>query len=315
MSSVNSLTSIATIFFSTDTDTHVRVFYQDGNGDIRESFYDHSVGWNTRSNNLVGTAAQKGTGISAVTWNNGGEIRVYYLDQDNNIVERVLSGETTSWGNGALTQKKIQTAPGSRLSAIEWNKETNIRVYYQDTTNKVRELVFISGGGWKDGSEDLPLAVPGTGLAAALAPNPGTNRNPLRWVYFQAPDLTIQQLWYDGTSWSQTPLSTLAPFPAGTNLAVVTWEDPAKIQVAAIDVTHSVTTTSYDPTTGWAPTLSTGGVGLPSGGLALVNVAGGPEPADSLRLYYQPAEAAIQELLTYDGGASWSISAGQIVPK
>ena len=74
MSSVNSLTSIATIFFNTETDTHIRVFYQDGNGDIRESFYDHSVGWNTRTDNLVGTAAQKGTGISAVTWNNGGEV-------------------------------------------------------------------------------------------------------------------------------------------------------------------------------------------------------------------------------------------------
>ena len=75
MSTVNSTTSIAAIFFSTDTDTHIRVLYQNDDGSIREGFYDHSAGWATRDNNLVGNA-QKGTGLAAITWNNGGEVGV-----------------------------------------------------------------------------------------------------------------------------------------------------------------------------------------------------------------------------------------------
>ncbi len=49
----------------------------------------------------------------------------------------------SSWSNGGMTGK-YQAAPYSRLGAVSFRNGEHIRVYYQDSANKLREAIYRS---------------------------------------------------------------------------------------------------------------------------------------------------------------------------
>ena len=66
-------TPLASIVFKDGNGTHIRVYYQDEDGNIRETFYDDGNGWALREGDIVGVG-RLNTGIAATVWNNGTQV-------------------------------------------------------------------------------------------------------------------------------------------------------------------------------------------------------------------------------------------------
>jgi hypothetical protein len=60
----------ATEFVDLDGSRHLRVYYQNEDGHIKESCYDSSNGWHARVAD-VAVAARKNSPIAVATWNKG----------------------------------------------------------------------------------------------------------------------------------------------------------------------------------------------------------------------------------------------------
>jgi hypothetical protein len=73
MAPILSRSPLAAISFKDGNGQHIRVYYQDTQGYIKESFYDTGRGWHTRSEDVVGKA-KLNSGIAAVVWNNGTQV-------------------------------------------------------------------------------------------------------------------------------------------------------------------------------------------------------------------------------------------------
>ena len=74
--SVLNRTNIASITFTDDNGVHIRVYYQDNDGNIRETFYDQQSGWALRELDIIGVG-RLNTGIAATTWNRGSQVSVH----------------------------------------------------------------------------------------------------------------------------------------------------------------------------------------------------------------------------------------------
>ncbi|KPI37020.1 uncharacterized protein AB675_3593 [Cyphellophora attinorum] len=74
---------------------HIRVYTQDGNGNIHEAQYD-GQGWTGPG--FIGATAKKGTAMSAV--NSGDRLRVYYQDPNGRTQEHVYE-QSSGWVRGA----------------------------------------------------------------------------------------------------------------------------------------------------------------------------------------------------------------------
>lgn len=66
-------TPLASISFKDGNGDHIRVYYQDEAGNIRETFYDDGNGWALREKDIVGVG-RLNTGIAATVWNNGTQV-------------------------------------------------------------------------------------------------------------------------------------------------------------------------------------------------------------------------------------------------
>lgn len=98
----------------------------------------------------------------------------------------------SSWSDGALTSKGIKPTPSSKIACTRFgNGPDNIRVYYQDTTYKLREMCYRnSSGQWTEGTQDLPIALGGTCMSAASMDNGNL------WLYFQDTNLKmVEYIW------------------------------------------------------------------------------------------------------------------------
>jgi len=73
MSAILDRSPLASHSFTTSNGTYIRVCYQDQSGDIKQTFYDPGVGWNTRSDPIVGKA-DLNNGLAIVGWNSGNEV-------------------------------------------------------------------------------------------------------------------------------------------------------------------------------------------------------------------------------------------------
>ena len=69
MSALNR-TGLASIFYTDSNGKHVRIYYQDTAGVIRETSYDDAVGWYIGPNDVVGVG-RINTPIAAVVWDSG----------------------------------------------------------------------------------------------------------------------------------------------------------------------------------------------------------------------------------------------------
>ncbi|TFK70238.1 fucose-specific lectin [Pluteus cervinus] len=305
MTSLNR-TPLAAINFDDGNGKHLRVYYQAPNGDIKEAFYDSSLGgsgWHPRPENTVGRG-KLNTGIAATVWASGTQIRIYFLGEDDKIVERMYTGGSSGWTNGGMTGR-YQAAPYSRLGAVSFRNGEHIRVYYQDSANKLREAIYRSTQGWTEGTDKLPVALAGTAIGAGTNPN----GNGQLWVYSQASNLKLQEYWYDNTSWSQGGFSSNKVYPPQAGISAALYSDPVKIRVLSVDQNNRICATAWDG--GWSATQELAESTITLTDLALISVAGGGQPAAALRLYYQNFGTRIAELLSQDGN-NWSVSQSNV---
>lgn len=66
-------TRLATILFTDQEGSHIRVYYQDKNF-IKESRYDHKTGWYTTGYDIIAEDAGEKTPIAATFWADGKEV-------------------------------------------------------------------------------------------------------------------------------------------------------------------------------------------------------------------------------------------------
>jgi len=207
-------TNITSVCWGT---VHIRNYWQANDGGIRETRWDGSWAGGT-SRDSIGTAKLTSP-LASIQWNNGSQIRVYYLDNNNIIQERCWQG-SGSWTTGALGQSRIQADPDSKIAATVWNGP-NIRIYYQKPNDPAIHEHCWGSSGWTAGST-LPAACTGSSLAA------------INWdghirVYYQATDLQLREHCWDSGSWTVGAFKYSAPF--GTPLAAVTWTSQPQIRV------------------------------------------------------------------------------------
>jgi hypothetical protein len=303
MAPILTRTPLAAISFRTDDGAdHVRVYYQDREGNIRETFYDGGSGWNRRDKDIVGKA-KLNSGIAAVCWDKGTQIRVYYLSEDSTLVERAYTGGAAgSWFDGSLTAKKFPAAPYSSIAAVPFSLATHdARVYYQNTDNEIVEAAlkpekdtWIQNG--NPGS--FPTAIPGSSISAvASAGRPGQRV----WVYFQRMDtrpveyqLKTDRNWVLG---GYNPTGTFAP---GADIAAVHWGD-YNICVLAVTDANVLVEQRWIKNQSWQETSRVAPV-ITNAPVVAIHV---PSTNSWVRAYTQAGGQIISEQGSDDGGQGW----------
>lgn len=164
-------TGLAAVQFSDGGKLFLRVFYQDGCL-VKESCYDTENGWYTMPGDIVANDARLNSPIGATNWQGGKETRVYYLNEDGKLCQRHRStgvaGEEGTWQNAA-DFPSYTPATYTKLAATRSNDSgANIRLYYQNTDNTIKQLMFDNRNkNWRK-EKDIGIqdAKPGTNLAA-----------------------------------------------------------------------------------------------------------------------------------------------------
>ncbi|KAI1172215.1 hypothetical protein F4777DRAFT_522653 [Nemania sp. FL0916] len=154
-------TRLAAVGFDNGQNTY-RVFYQDSDLLLKESCFEESRGWYVRENCTVASDAKKLTPLAAVCWANGREIRVYYMNNTNQILERKWSANDTekpgAWEPGSTVQC---TTPGplTQLAATcveETGGSVTLRLFYQSAHRELRQTYYSSvQAEWKDVTLEL----------------------------------------------------------------------------------------------------------------------------------------------------------------
>ncbi|KAF8511401.1 PLC-like phosphodiesterase [Hysterangium stoloniferum] len=124
----------------------IRVYYQGADNYIWEAKDDN--GWSVQKESIY---AKKYSPLAAITWTDstGRRIRLYGLDDKNQIVEWCKDGDATQFSIGNLTVQYIQAAPNSKLSAIYW--DSKIRIYFHSDSNTMQEWCNDLGSNWCKG--------------------------------------------------------------------------------------------------------------------------------------------------------------------
>ncbi|KAL2891956.1 Fucose-specific lectin [Ceratocystis lukuohia] len=301
MAPILNRTPLAAISYQDDNGDHIRVFYQDMDGYIRQSFYDTGKGWNERKNDIVGKA-KLNTGIAAITWNNGKEIRVYFIGPENTIVERGSSGNNT-WYYGPLTKENHKAAPYSKVAAVGYHAKSPaiMRIYFQDRSNKIIELVqrgddFAS---WEKRSE-FPTASPGTGLA--VTPYQGLDASSVYLYYQQASLMPTQLLLDDASAHTKGELAINGYYSLIASLAAVAW-DGEETRVVAVSDENKLTLTSIVHGEAHA-TEPLYPVVIPGSDVAVVRLRSAPAHQ---RIFFQRYGSIITALGSDDNGETWKI--------
>lgn len=124
--------------------SHLRVYYQDTYGSIRESLYESD--WaEGNGKNAIGKA-KLGSPVAA-TSNELNNIRVYTLN-DSNILQEFAYDSGSGWYNGGLGSAKFQLAPYSRIAAVflAGTNDLQLRIYGQKHDNTIQEYMWEGGG-------------------------------------------------------------------------------------------------------------------------------------------------------------------------
>ncbi|EAQ84487.1 predicted protein [Chaetomium globosum CBS 148.51] len=286
MAPILNRSNLGAIAFADGNGDHIRIYYQDAEGYIRETFYDNGNGWAQRPEDVIGKG-KLNTGIAAIAWANG--------------TQRCYSGGAAGgWYDGALTRARFQAAPYSQVGAVPFSVDNaDIRVYYQDNENKVAEAVLQPATEtWVKGNLDLPPAIPGTSISAVSSANRPNQRV---WVYYQLANtqpveyvLQPQRGWVVG---GYNPSGTFAP---GAYISAVHWGD-YNINVFAVNDQNTVVRTAWTKAGSWQGTTALQTV-ITDAPVASIHV---PTMADWIRAYTQPSGQLISELGSNDGGASF----------
>ncbi|KAL9106220.1 MAG: hypothetical protein Q9227_008753, partial [Pyrenula ochraceoflavens] len=207
-------------FVDTSNMVQYRLYYQDPSNNIRESSWNASGGQWYESNPSISNRAKASTPLAAAVVSpqdlasdtSGFGIAknkpttpftsIYFLDESNTIQELMTADMGANWKNGPLTNQKIVTNAGSRLSAIYHSRPPckncpNTRVLvYQDTKNQLQLL---------NGTLDSTDSQSTYALNASAADSTGIGIT-MRWrqdwipglrIYYQTPNGDACPLWWE----------------------------------------------------------------------------------------------------------------------
>ncbi|CEL00911.1 hypothetical protein ASPCAL00503 [Aspergillus calidoustus] len=141
--------------------TGLALFCQDENMAITERCCRDGRTW--KNGNLSIAKANPRTDLTALRCGNN-EVRVYYVDRDNRIKERLTTND--NWREGQFDQPCV---PGSQVAAVSWegsrkdssafsHNQCNIRVYFQDGHQVTAITEWKYDGKWEQGHRGLPPA-------------------------------------------------------------------------------------------------------------------------------------------------------------
>ncbi|KAG9227074.1 hypothetical protein CCMSSC00406_0008274 [Pleurotus cornucopiae] len=227
----------------------IRVYYQLPNRQIQELGND--AGWfsgATMHTLPAGTPSQQpieGTGIASVGWgNSAADIRNYVQDDSGYICEYRYTG--LRWGSARLDVRAKLHSP---LAAVTWadSKGRQIRVYYLDDDDIIREYFFTSGKGWYN---NPPIGSVSTRPVKTAPYSRLSATASIYWirVYYQLSGRdAIEELccdfgdgrgWYIGATLSVTPPDS-KPIDVDANTYALGWlpyliDDPSAIDGAGI---------------------------------------------------------------------------------
>ncbi|KIM47249.1 hypothetical protein M413DRAFT_7794 [Hebeloma cylindrosporum] len=140
---------------------------------------------------------------ASIVWDNGKEIRIYYLGRGNILEEYAYSKDNDGWSRGELHKLRIILNETSTIAATF--HDNAIYVFYQGRCHKFPAkhpktdfINMVAQEGptkeW-DSHPPITLALPGTGIAVVGFVNP-TGQYALR-VYYQDPELYLREHWFD----------------------------------------------------------------------------------------------------------------------
>jgi len=224
------------------TNNVTRIFYQAANGDLSMLSGTGTPGGGagyTSGAVLPSALVRANTPIAAVWWAAMGQIRVYFVDANNNLVEISVNNSTLP-GVG-LNKLGPIIPPGSTfLYAI--NTGTDIRVGFQDPKLAYIDEAESTPSGWKvgtvssSGSAMMLLNPNKVGSAAAAIVGSSNSTD----IFFQAPngDLVISQgsgSPQSGASYNEKLIVAAAGVRANTPIAAVQFSNGTQIRVYFID--------------------------------------------------------------------------------
>jgi len=167
--------------------------------------------------------------LTTVSWENGKEVRIYYLDSKRTLQEYAYSEKEKRdcWYYGDLFKLKIVLSPNSNsvIAAIRFDDE--IRIYYQDVLGIIQEICkpsvndpWVKNASLAEAAESSKISVIGW----------TNNGNHIR-VYYQDPTLRLQERCYNNAQWIKGTFNP-GPQPRGTPIfAEVSHVGYSEIQV------------------------------------------------------------------------------------
>ncbi|KAF7369620.1 hypothetical protein MVEN_00292800 [Mycena venus] len=181
----------------------VMFFFQDKEGFL---CYRRASNWQWDGSVRLCKAAST-TAITATTWSETKDIRVYYQDE-NNMGRECAGSFDGGWvvgGGSPFASTKIR----SSMAAISW-PGPQIRVYMQDYSNSLIEWCWIPGSGWKRGGFTAP-ALPDADIAAFYRTSRSGGFIHVYWTSYEK--ILHQKVWTESAAagWlPETPIGYLS---------------------------------------------------------------------------------------------------------
>jgi len=143
-------TAAAIVDVSNNSDT--RIYYLAAGGAIHESGGVGPVALGASYSDQVilsSGIARVDSPIAAVTWGEGfGEIRIYYISQDNYVCE-LRYDRGSGFVAGDLDRRHLQTVPESHLLyAITNNRGVRVGFQSVDAPRSITEATYTAEGTW-----------------------------------------------------------------------------------------------------------------------------------------------------------------------
>jgi len=210
-------------------DVQLNVMWRDAHGRAMSGSWSTLSGWDLSNRPINGTEIIDGpasprdrlprfTGsvdhpLTSLSWENGKEMRIYYIDSNRTLQEYAYSEKKRRdcWYYGKLSKLKIILSPNSAFAAIRLNDE--IRIYYQNGSLGILQEVCKPplANSWAKGAH---LAEAAESSKIAVIGWTNDDGNQIR-VYYQDTHLCLQEYCYNNVSWTKgafnpgpQPLST-----------------------------------------------------------------------------------------------------------
>ncbi|RYP39597.1 hypothetical protein DL767_002145 [Monosporascus sp. MG133] len=306
-------TQLAAALFLDGGGTQIRLYYQDGANHIRESSFDGARGWlppAQANGDIVAANAKRFTPLTVLSSPDGSEIRLFYLNVSNNLVERKYRRWVGRWEDGQPITTQSLDFDNTKLAST--GSADHIRVFYQATDNTIRQTRCLPGGQvWVDASTESQTrsAARGTSLGAVTNPNNPSDIT----LFYQGIGGEVESLRLEQDNWRYERFApALAATP--TPLAATSLLDSSQSKTYTylfslpnssnrIEMVARVRGNSSPSTTTGSETMSTStGTPVQSGSA----IAIGRDPSgDKLYVFYQLDDKSIvYRILDRYGGSS-----------